>query len=1162
MAMSLVLAAGCSWHETEMETVKPGLQTINISGGIEQDFKTRASDTGFVDGDQIGIYVVDYKDEAPGELLVKGNRADNLRFTFDEPGWKWIPDHDIYWKDTKTHIDIYGYYPYQAESPESIESFPFELQMNQAAEATGNKLGGYEQSDFLWGVAPDNAPTDRTITLKFKHIMAGIRVTLVEGSGFDESEWGMSEKSVILQSAIRTAEINLRTGAVTPVGSKPAFGTIAAGNGTDWRCVTVPQTIPAGEPLFSISIGGISYNVRKEEDFIFTPSKLHNFTYTVNKRTDTGGVEFVLTSESITAWENDALSHDAIAREYIIINVPEPGTLEQCLTDAGKDLTKIRNLKLTGQINREDFETMRNKITNLRALNLKEVRLVGAGRDGEDDVIPNGALSGKETLTSLVLPDRLRKIEGESGGGVGRGAFSYCYNLSGSLILPEGLEVIENAAFHECSSLTGQLVLPSTLKRIGSAEGYDPYWDGVFSGCKFACELKLPEGLIEIGMGAFGGCRGLYGEIRLPSSLELLGAGAFSGCYNFTGSLEIPQKVTHIPSGCFEGTWLGGTLSLHNGISTIGDAAFANTGLKGELRLPDELETIGASTFYNCDFSGELVLPKNLQKIGDRAFAYNWRLMGVLEIPQNVISIGAGAFASCRSLEGVIFPEGLESLRYEPEYGEDGGSFQNCFGIGRIVCKGTIPAYVQDGAFDGVPKDNFTLEVPESAIAQYQAANGWKDFKRIAAYRNFVIRPGMATAINTSVTRDLVLTTDEAWEVESQPDWVTLDKTSGEGKCELRLTFSEMDHSTDKREGEVVFKMKDKDYRTRCKVSQYDYKYAEDEFIALNTASQGNGINIVILEDGYSAMDIHEGKLLADATQAMDYFFAIEPYKTYKNYFNVYTAISVSPESGIGSVNTIVHNRFNTTAKGGVTLGGRNDSDADMIREYACQAPTVNTGNISEALIIMIPNTSDYGGICYWYPDGLSIAYCPKSDYGYPLDWRGVIQHEAGGHGFGLLGDEYIYHNTFIDACSCTCCTHSFSHEGDHNINLSLSGKMSEVPWSHLIFHEKYRNIVDVYEGGFMHNRGVFRSEQNSCMNNDIPYYSTISREYMVRKIKRLAGEEFSFEEFVANDVLEAGEADTKAGQTVPYFVPMGMMHAAPVWVGHEQHTHTHTHTL
>lgn len=51
-----------------------------------------------------------------------------------------------------------------------------------------------------------------------------------------------------------------------------------------------------------------------------------------------------------------------------------------------------------------------------------------------------------------------------------------------------------------------------------------------------------------------------------------------------------------------------------------------------------------------------------------------------------------------------------------------------------------------------------------------------------------------------------------------------------------------------------------------------------------------------------------------------------------------------------------------------------------------------------------------------------------------------------------------------------------------------------------------------------MHNRGVYRSEQNSCMNNDIPYYSTISRESIVKRIKRYAGETFDFEEFVAND--------------------------------------------
>ena len=64
-----------------------------------------------------------------------------------------------------------------------------------------------------------------------------------------------------------------------------------------------------------------------------------------------------------------------------------------------------------------------------------------------------------------------------------------------------------------------------------------------------------------------------------------------------------------------------------------------------------------------------------------------------------------------------------------------------------------------------------------------------------------------------------------------------------------------------------------------------------------------------------------------------------------------------------------------------------------------------------------------------------------------------------------------------------------------------------------------------------MHNRGVYRSEHNSCMNNDIPYYSTISRESIVKRIMAYAGEEYSFEDFVANDVIEVEmtETETKA---------------------------------
>ena len=532
--------------------------------------------------------------------------------------------------------------------------------------------------------------------------------------------------------------------------------------------------------------------------------------------------------------------------------------------------------------------------------------------------------------------------------------------------------------------------------------------------------------------------------------------------------------------------------------------------------------------------------------IGRNAFERNWRLMGTVTIPQNVQSIGERAFANCWGLEGIVFEDGVETIGRK--------AFDMCTGLGSIVCKSAVPPYLQTGAFDGVPKDNFTLEVPESAIATYSTEPGWSDFKRISAYRNLVIRPSIATAINTSVTRDLVLTADEEWEVESQPEWVTLDKTSGDGKTEIKLTFDQMDQGSEARAGEVVFKLKTKDYRTRCNVTQYNYQYAEDEIITLNTSSKGNNNNIIILGDGFNAKDISEGKLMAAAQEAYGYFFDIEPYKTYKEYFNVYAAISVSPESGIGNVNRIVYNRFNTNAAGGGVKNGA--SDFNEIQKYACKAPTINENNLGGTLVIMIPNTSEYGGICYMYEDGFAVAYCPMSDYGYPLDFRGVVQHEAGGHGFGKLLDEYIYHNAFIDGCSCTCCQHDFELSSSKSLgwgrNLSLSGKMSEVDWAHLIFHPKYSQIVDVFEGGFMHTRSVYRSEQNSCMNNDIPYYSTISRQAMVERIKALAGESFDFDDFVSKDVIVSSPsfAPTKGYYSENSFVPMGQMHHHPEFMG------------
>ena len=539
----------------------------------------------------------------------------------------------------------------------------------------------------------------------------------------------------------------------------------------------------------------------------------------------------------------------------------------------------------------------------------------------------------------------------------------------------------------------------------------------------------------------------------------------------------------------------------------IGERAFSGCQFKGELNLPKDLVLLADDAFSSCNFSGVLKLPQNLRSIGSQCFVNNSRLSGILEIPRQVTSIGRNAFAGC-GIEGIVFSENLEYILTR--------AFENCYNVGSIVCKGMIPADVVADAFNGVPKDNFTLEVPEAVVEQYRAAPGWRDFKRIAAHRELVCRPSVVKALNGKSKRQLVLDAEGKWEVVSKPDWCTLSAMSGEKKTELTLTI---DAGSENREGEIVFKLDEYDYTTTCRVAQYFYEHEEDEEIILQTHSRGKGINLVFLGDGFDAENISNGDYLRVMNEQMERFFDIEPYRTYRDYFNVSTAIAVSQESGIGTVNTIRRTKFETTFAGGVGLRG----DYSAIFDYAMKVSSVDESNLNQSLIIVTPNTIDYGGITEMWEDGSAIAFCPLSEDTYPYDARGIIQHEAGGHGFGKLGDEYIYHNGFIEfCCPLDFATLNYGKSLGWYENLSLTGKMHEVPWSHLIFDDRYSDVVDIYEGGFKHARGVFRSEQNSCMNNNISYFSAISREAIVKRIMEYAGESYSFEKFVENDKRDA----------------------------------------
>ena len=374
ITVCVVLCAGCADGLFGADGMQHNTRRIELSGEIDQVAVTRVNDGGFCDGDGMGIYIVDYNADIPGTLQQSGNRADNVCYTYDEANCKWNSDQDVYWKDNHTNIDVYGYYPYA--NPESIDNYTFNVQRDQYNATADGKMSGYEASDFLWGKLSDVAPTSAALRLLLRHRMSSACVKLLKGEGFTDSEWESIDKTVLATNLARKASINMTDGTVKVAGYVESSATIPSQVNDEWRAIVVPQTVPAGITLFSITIGGAPYKFAKNEALTYVSGKMMKFNIRVDKTEGNGKYRLTLVSESIAPWENDIQSHDATATEYAVINTTA-GHLNDSIAASHKDLTKVKRMKVTGTINARDFRIMCDSMPNLTALNLKDVRIKG-----------------------------------------------------------------------------------------------------------------------------------------------------------------------------------------------------------------------------------------------------------------------------------------------------------------------------------------------------------------------------------------------------------------------------------------------------------------------------------------------------------------------------------------------------------------------------------------------------------------------------------------------------------------------------------------------------------------------------------------------------------------------------------------------------------------
>lgn len=1120
--VAAVILFGCSEQLSE-GLLSSGSLPISLTGSINQQNLTRANEQGFVTGDRMGIYIVDYVDGRPGQISTD-NRASNVIYTFDGENYRWTAPTTIYWRDNTTPVDVYGYYP-AANYISDPSAFHFEVSADQSLQQEG-EMSSYEASDFLWGKTAGTSPTTETIMVRYSHRLAGVRVQLLKGEGLTDTEWQKLPRLVTVDNTIRTATIDLATGTSTPTGSYDRPIRMLEQSG-DYRAVIIPQTVEAGKALISITIDGIAYSHKLTSPMKYQAGKLHNFTITVNKSEAIGDYSISVSDDGITDWINDEASHQFSAQAYVVVHCDKYGTLKECITRAGLDYNTIQNLKVTGEVNADDYNFLANEMPELRHLNLRDAvgRHVFSGHnwDTDEDYYEDNFFTGfygNKTIRSIIIPSSTKVIGG--------GAFREMRLMYSTLEIPEGVTKIEWGEAFAYNEYNGvELILPSTLEWIGR---------GAFLNCEWKCELKLTDNITFIGEDAFMGCPNFYGVFHIPAHLTELNRGMFmmGRDGSFTGELEIPQGFSVIPYNAF-GVSLKNRvpLRLPQGVKRIETQAFP---LLSSIHFNDDLEVIGDAAFYNSNLHFSIQLPPNLRKIGKNAFL-EADLEGEVIIPEQCLTIDRRAFA-INEITKITLPTKLEEIPDEfcrdnpylrevniPKYVDYIGdhAFDNCYSMQTIICLNPEPPILGVRAF-GVEFDKCILQVPVASIEAYRHADGWSDFKNITPYRELAFNIPEIVALDKGSTLQGILRAESAWEVSECPDWVTVSPTSGTYKEELTVTVKPMNYEGE-RDGRIVFRLKDKDYTIYSTVHQYNTpEYREDQTFILQEASAGapQEIPLFIVGEGYTAEEIVSGQYFNDMKEQMEHLFSCEPYKSYRNHFTVSTAIACSPEHGVDG-----RTRFDSGIDYYYWVFYTNEN---RVWEYAeNHAKGINGDSHNRTLVMMLMNTNQTPNTAKLDDDGYALAMLGKSNETYPFDQRELVLRDVGGRAFGHLASEAVNHFTFLKACTCPGCRGWEEYQRGHALgwyqNVALTSKMNEVAWSHLIFHPKYSAYVDMYEGAYNHARGTYRSENMSVMGNvPIPYFNTISRYEIVRRIKKYAGQPFSLEEFMANDKIEIPE--------------------------------------
>ena len=301
------------------------------------------------------------------------------------------------------------------------------------------------------------------------------------------------------------------------------------------------------------------------------------------------------------------------------------------------------------------------------------------------------------------------------------------------------------------------------------------------------------------------------------------------------------------------------------------------------------------------------------------------------------------------------------------------------------------------------------------------------------------------------------------------------------------------------------------------KSTPIDYK-TDQSVRVLQTASKGNGIPVIIMGDGFTQQEIDDEYYADVMDKACENLFSEEPIKSLCDYFDVYAVTAVSKSNDFTSGNNTIFKC--KLAGGGSTAIEGNDN---IVQTYA---QCVQNINYNDALVVVILNTEVHAGTTFWYMDShtgkginFAIAYCPVIKGVESENFRQVLTHEAVGHGFAKLGDEYSYEENPIIPAEVIKEVQTLQRDGWVQ-NVSLKNNPVEVPWSTFLTDSRYvSEELDVLEGAYTYMKGIYRPTYESMMNSNTTGFNAPSRKEIYDRVME-NGENITptYEDFVIFD--------------------------------------------